>query len=176
MDDHRFLPLFLRHERELAGIARAYLPDWDAVDEVIQESSLVMWRKIDELQSDDDFVKWAQVIIRFEVLKYRRNHARRRWLLDDELVSQLMDESTDEEISNHGLAAENRSKAVRECLGAFSDDHQRLLLAPYTDDESVKALANRGGHSVNALYKRLGRLRSKLHDCVTEKLRHPGLA
>ncbi|MFN3150143.1 sigma-70 family RNA polymerase sigma factor [Bremerella sp.] len=166
VEKDRFLTLFLKHERELAGIARASLPDWNAVDDVLQEASLVMWRKIDQLQSDDEFIPWARMVLRFEVLKYRRSCSRDRLLLDDDLVALIAIEAKDEPPE---YVQEQRS-AIRACLGKFSAEHQKLLLAPYTRDEAVKEMAEAAGKTANSLYKRLGRLRTKLHDCVRMQL------
>lgn len=169
MNEERFLSLFLRHERELAGMARACLPTWDAVDDVLQESSLVMWRKIDQLRADDEFLPWAKVILRFEILKYRRALSRDRLLLDDELVALI---AAEEPSPAADLHAQRRS-AVEHCLGEFTAEHQTLLLAPYTRDDAVKSIAEAAGKTANSLYKRLGRLRTKLHDCVRIRLGMP---
>ncbi|MCC9608383.1 sigma-70 family RNA polymerase sigma factor [Blastopirellula sp. JC732] len=169
MNEERFLSLFLQHERELAGVARACLPTWDAVDDVLQESSLVMWRKIDQLRSDDEFLPWAKVILRFEILKYRRSLSRDRLLLDDELVELI---AVEESSTPADLHAERRS-AVQACLEKFSTEHRTLLLAPYMRDDAVKSIAEAAGKTANSLYKRLGRLRLKLHDCVHLRLGTP---
>jgi RNA polymerase sigma-70 factor (ECF subfamily) len=166
MDEGRFLSLFLKHERELASIARAFLPDWNAVDDVLQEASLVMWRKIHQLESDDEFLPWSKVILRFEILKARRRHARQNWVLSEELISKLMDESAEDEAEMR----QAQQSAIQHCLQSFSEDHQKLLLAPHTSRGGVLALAEAGGHSANSLYKRIGRLRVKLHDCVVQRL------
>ena len=47
-----FLRVFLRHEEDLKSYARALLPHWDAVGEVMQEASVVMWRNLDQLRDD----------------------------------------------------------------------------------------------------------------------------
>ena len=163
MDEGRFLSLFLRHERSLAAMARALLPDWNAVDDVLQESSLVMWRKIDALQSDDEFLPWAKVIVRFESLKHRRSHARRRWVLSEDVMELIADESVplDEPA--------DRREAVQRCLDRLGRDDRDLVLAPYRHHGGVKELAGEMGVSPNSLYKKLGRLRNQLHRCVTDQ-------
>ena len=166
LDEHDFLRLFVEHERELAGFARALLPDWDAVDEVLQESSLVMWRKIGQLQAADEFMPWAKVIVRFEALKQIRRTRRDRHVLSVELVAMLADEAVEDDSS----ALRGEQAALRNCLQQFSPEHRELLMAPYAGDGKVKQLADAAGKSPNSLYKLLGRLRVKLHDCVLTRL------
>ena len=40
-----FMRLLLQHENALRAFARSLLPDWDAVDDVIQDASVIMWQK-----------------------------------------------------------------------------------------------------------------------------------
>ncbi|MEM6690159.1 MAG: sigma-70 family RNA polymerase sigma factor [Planctomycetota bacterium] len=171
MHEERFLPLFLKHERALAAFARSLLPDWEAVDDVIQNASLVMWRKLDSLENDDEFLRWAMVVVRMEVLKYRRTKARDRFLLSDKLIEQLANESKQDDAME---AFQDRSQALAFCLNSFSHEHQQLLLAPYRSHGSVIQLANSIGSSANSLYKRIGRLRIKLHECIDLRLRASG--
>lgn len=166
LDESRFLPLFLRHERELAGFARMLLPNWDAVDEVLQEASLVMWRKFDPLRDEAEFLPWAKVIVRFESLKQSRRYSRDRLVLDESILTLLADEAIEEDVSK----AAREQTALRSCLGELSLEHRQLLLAPYTGAGKVKELAELVNKTPNSLYKLLGRLRSKLHDCVVRRL------
>jgi RNA polymerase sigma-70 factor (ECF subfamily) len=171
--DSRFLRLFVQHEQALRAYARVMVPNWDAVDEVIQEASVVMWRKLDQLDSPDNFLPWAKVIVRFEALRARRNFARDRLVFSEELLSMLADEAaeTEEEV----LAREKA--ALEQCFKRLTPAHRELVLAPYAGSGRVKELAEQSGRSVNSLYKLLGRLRAKLQGCIDHDLsRHLGMA
>ena len=85
-DDSMFLREFVKHQPALRAYARALLPDWNAVDEAIQEASVVMWRKIDQLKSENDFLPWAKTVLRFEALKARRKFARDRHVFNDDAL------------------------------------------------------------------------------------------
>ena len=76
--EEKFVQMFAGHERELRGFVRSMGLDWNAVDDVMQMVSLVMWRKWHEFDGGSDFMLWARVITRFEVLKIRRKVARDR--------------------------------------------------------------------------------------------------
>jgi RNA polymerase sigma-70 factor, ECF subfamily len=164
--DGRFLRLFVRHEQALRAYARVMVPNWDAVDEVIQEASVVMWRKLDLLDSPDNFLPWAKVIVRFEALRARRNFARDRLVFSEELLSMLADEAS--ESDEDELVME---KAVlSRCFKKLSPANQELVLAPYAGSGRVKELAEQSGRSVNSLYKLLGRLRAKLQGCIESEI------
>lgn len=164
--DGRFLRLFVQHEQALRAYARVMVPNWDAVDEVIQEASVVMWRKLDLLDSPENFLPWAKVIVRFEALRARRDFARDRLVFSEELLSMLADEAAETE--DELLAREKA--ALERCFKRLSPAHRELLLAPYAGCGRVKELAEQTERSVNSLYKLLGRLRSKLQGCISHDL------
>lgn len=164
--DGRFLRLFVHHERALRAYARAIVPTWDAVDEVIQEASVVMWRKLDQLDSDENFLPWAKVVVRFESLRARRTFARDRLVFSEELLSMLADEAI--ELEEEELILEKSALSL--CFKKLSPAHQELLLAPYSGSGKVKELAGQSTRTVNSLYKLLGRLRAKLQSCIESEL------
>lgn len=165
-EDGRFLRLFVHHEQALRAYARAIVPTWDAVDEVIQEASLVMWRKLGQLDADENFLPWAKVVVRFEALRARRNFARDRLVFSEELLALLADEAA--EIEEEDLVLER--SALKVCFRKLSAAHQELLLAPYAGNGKVKELAGHSTRSVNSYYKLLGRLRAKLQSCIESEL------
>ena len=164
--DDSFLRLFVRHEAALRAYARVMVPDWDAVDEVMQEASVVMWRKLGQLDSPDHFLPWGKAIVRFEALRARRKFARDRLVFSEELLAMLADESA-------AIAEEERvleASALQRCLAKLSAAHRELILAPYAGAARVKALSEQSQRSANSLYKLLGRLRAKLQECVEREL------
>jgi RNA polymerase sigma-70 factor, ECF subfamily len=164
--DGRFLRLFVHHEPALRAYARAIVPTWDAVDEVIQEASVVLWRKLEHLDADENFLPWAKVVVRFEALRARRTFARDRLVFSEELLSMLADEAL--EMEEDELVLEKSALSL--CFKKLSPAHQELLLAPYAGSGKVKELAGQSTRSVNSLYKLLGRLRAKLQTCIESEL------
>ena len=164
--DARFLRLFVANEKALRVYARALVPTWDAVDDVLQEASLVMWRKLDQLDSGDHFLPWAKVIVRFEALRSRRKFARDRLVFGEELLSMLATQA--EKLEEDTLALEKA--LLKRCLASLSLSHQQLLLAPYGSSGRIKELAEQSNRSPNSLYKLLGRLREKLQKCIESEM------
>jgi RNA polymerase sigma-70 factor, ECF subfamily len=164
--DERFLRLFVTHEAALRSYARAIVPTWDAVDEVIQEASLVIWRKLDQLETPEGFLPWAKVIVRFEALRARRNFARDRLVFSEELMT-LLGETTVEPDADELV---REKAALRLCLTKLSPAHRELLLAPYDGSGKIKQLAEQSPRTLNSIYKLIGRLRAKLQLCAEREL------
>ncbi len=166
LSEGEFMRLFVKHEPALRAFARSILPDWNSVDDVLQEASVTMWEKLGQLHDENGFLPWAKVILRFKSLSAVAARRRDRHVLSDEVLQLIADEA--EAMEAEEVAAVRH--ALSTCLTQFSEAHQELLLAPYTGDGRVKQLAEECGKSVNALYKLLGRLREKLGTCIRRRI------
>jgi RNA polymerase sigma-70 factor (ECF subfamily) len=161
-----FLRLFVKNEEALRAFARVLLPTWESVDEVMQEASVVMWKKLAQLDLAENFLPWAKVIIRFESMRLRRDFARDRHVFSDEVLELLANEA----MEVHEDRWDRERSALTDCLGQLADHHRELVLAPYAGEGRVTRMAEETGRSINSLYKLLGRLREKLVLCVESKL------
>ncbi|MEM1296700.1 MAG: hypothetical protein AAGH89_15145 [Verrucomicrobiota bacterium] len=54
--EERFVQLFAANESHLRAFIRSTGLDWNAVDEVVQTVSLVMWRKWEEFDPSTEFM------------------------------------------------------------------------------------------------------------------------
>ena len=157
-----FLALLVKHEPALRGYARGLVPDWDLVDEALQEASVTMWQKRDQLESADGFVPWARVILRFKCLRQLEKLRSRRPLLSDEMLETLAERAESRSVEDSTA----RGRALHCCLDQFSAEHRELLLAPHSSTHTIVDLAQRRNKSANSLYKLLARLREQLTDCI----------
>ena len=166
LPEAEFLRLFVKHEQALRAYARVLLPSWEAVQEVMQEASVVMWNKLDQLETADGFLPWAKVIVRFESQRLRRNFARDRHVFSDELMDLLARES---EAADEDRWEQER-RALEHCLNELAVHHRELVLAAYGGSEKLAQVADITGRTANSLYKQLGRLRAALARCVKNRL------
>ncbi|MEL6110907.1 MAG: sigma-70 family RNA polymerase sigma factor [Planctomycetota bacterium] len=166
-----FMRLFVRHEPVLRAYARSLLPNWNAIDDALQEASVTMWQKLGQLEHHDGFLPWAKVILRYKCLQMIERLRRDRPLLSDEVLKLIAAEA---EETTLGEFTELRT-ALGHCLDQFSKTHQELLLAPYRGAGRVRLLADQAGKSANSLYKLLGRLREKLTVCVQGRVGAEGV-
>ena len=164
--DLQFDELFADHESAFRAYARSLLPSWDAVDEVLQSASLIMWRKLEQVDLPEGFLPWGKVVVRFEAQKYCRTKARDVHVFDPDLVEILanhQDESDEPDLVREQALLE-------ECLQQVSDSNRQLVLAPYQGHGLLTRLAEASGRSRNSLYKQIRRIRARLEQCVAEKL------
>jgi RNA polymerase sigma-70 factor (ECF subfamily) len=148
------------------------LPLSQDADDVMQEVGLACWHKFADFQPDnskDAFLRWACVVARFEVLKYRRKYARDRLVLSEETI-QLLSADAEE----RARTAESERRAIEDCLGTLQPPDRRLILSIHVRGDSVARIARQLGQNVRRLYSRVNELRDILGDCVRNKLADGG--
>jgi RNA polymerase sigma-70 factor (ECF subfamily) len=156
-----FITLLLRHEPMVRAAIRAVVLRAEDVDEVMQAVSLVAWRKFDSLTDREGFGRWACVIARHEVLKFKRSRARDRFVLNESLVERIMEEGASEcELRDARLSLLER------CLNKLPAARRQLLLQAYSPGCTTRAMAELLGRSEDSLYQMLRRLRLELKRCV----------
>lgn len=169
--DELFVQLLSRHEPVIRAYLRSVLPATTDVDVVMPEVALVAWRKFSELEEKEAFPRWACVIARYEVLRYRRDKARDRFLLDEELLARIAEEGV-QELSRR----EQQMTALERCLEKLPEPRRQLVLGCYAPGASIREVAARTGQSEDGLYQLLRRIRLELQRCVETTLRQEALS
>ena len=169
LDYEAFTRLLLKHEPSIRSYVRSMLPTCDGVDDVLQEVAIVAWRKFGQLEDGEDFRLWVCVIARFEVLKWRRKHARDRLVFREETLKLLADCELER------LEARERERRVLDgCLDKMSPAERALLMSVHTPGSSVARIAQESGREVKRLYRQLDKLRAALRACVATSLSAKG--
>ena len=159
-DGETFVRLLMEHEPAVRGFLRGLLPGWNDVDEVIQNASMIAWRKFDQFERGTAFGGWFLTIARFEALKHRRKLARTPMKFDDDLWKVLADEAAERE---HDV----RLHHLETCLGRIQPQQKALLLKTHAPGAVIREIALQSGKSEQAFYKMIQRLRSVVLDCVS---------
>ena len=162
-----FVQLLTKYDPELRAFIRGSLPSPHDTAEVMQNVSLIAWKKFGELENPEtDFAKWACVIARYEILKFRRSLARDRIQLADDIIERLCAEGA-EEVS---LRVHQREH-LEHCLGKLPTDRRALVMQCYSPGASIKSIAERRNRSPNALYLLLRRIRQELEACIERRMK-----
>ena len=159
------MQLLPRHEPAVRGFVRALVPRAADVDELMPDIALVAWRKFGELADRDAFPRWMCVIARYEVLRFRRDKARDRFVLDEAVIARLADDGLAEP-SLH----ERQIAALEDCVAALPPARRELLLRCYRPGALIREIAPQSGHSVDGLYQLLRRIRVDLQRCIEGRL------
>lgn len=163
-----FIRLHSKHGLALRNYARLMMPDWNGVDDVLQEASVTMWEKRGQLRSEEGFLPWGKVIVRNKCFNAISKMRRDRLVLDEKVLGLVAEE---EEADKDGFDAKGVQEVLEGCLQKLPKDRRELVLAPYHGSGEVTRLAEEKRKTPNALYKIIGRIRVKLSECVESSLR-----
>jgi RNA polymerase sigma-70 factor, ECF subfamily len=160
-----FLELYSSNYPRLQFYVTALLPTANDSSDVLQEISMVMWRKFDSFELGTNFFAWACKIARFQVMKYRERQERSARLFDTNLLEKLAVDATDE-----GVIVSVPLQALENCLGKLSEIDRSLIRRRYQPGTTVRQLAADIGRTANSLSKSLGRIRRSLLECIDRTL------
>jgi len=160
----------MEHRHRLYAFISKQLVNPADVEDVLQRTSMVIWRKADRFDPRRSFFHWACGIAFNEVRNFLRVRGRNRLHFDPELVETLATEAEDEDDLSRA-----RLDALRTCMARLEKRQRRVLEACYSGASSMTDIAQGLGRSRDALYKQVGRLRTGLLDCIRRRLRREGI-
>lgn len=159
-----FVRLLLEHEPRVRSFLRGLLPSWNDVDEVLQEASLIAWRKFGTFEEGTAFGGWLLTIARFEALKHRRRIARTPLVFADDVWDLLLEEAI------HDEAPQTYRRYLDDCLAKLAPEQRDVLLKVHSPGVVMREVALQSGRSEQAFYKAIQRLRAVLLECVSSSI------
>lgn len=157
----RFLRSFTANELAIRAYVRRLVPSRADADDVMQEVSVVLWKKFQKFRKDGDFRAWAFGVARYAALAWRRDKARDRLVLDEEVVARLAAETV--EMEPHLC---RQREALEKCMENVQPGQRKLLMRAYRSDTRIQDLAQSSGRSIPGFYQWLHRVRRMLLDCI----------
>ncbi len=163
----QFVRQFSRSQLRILGFIQVMVPSPTEAEDILQETSVVLWSKWSQFDPSRDFASWACGIARYEVLKHLKKHKRRIYL-SDALLEQLADSAMTEIRSQEEDRA--RQEALARCIGSISSSDQHLLDERYRNGKSVEEIASQQEKTPRAVYKRLALVRDLLQKCIERRI------
>lgn len=161
-----FLRLYTREQFRIAGFVRSLVVDpADAVD-VLQETSLELWRSFPQYDPNCDFLNWAFGVARHQVLRHYRTKRRDRLMLSEYMLSELAEE-TAQLLSDE----QPRFQALRDCISQLTERQRELVRDFYANGMSAGEIAKQWERNTHAVYNSLREIRKQLQNCITMRLR-----
>ncbi len=153
----------------VSGFVRAMVRDRSVADEVLQETSLVLFRRFDEYDETRPFVAWALGIAKFQILGLNRDSARSRVAFDTDLLARFT-----ETWGELAPGASDRSLFLQECIQRLAARARRMVRLRYYDEQTAEEIARQIGGTGAAVRVTLQRIRQQLRECVERQLRAEG--
>lgn len=164
-ETENFVQLLTAHQSMLYAYIRSLMPNSDGVQDVLQETNIVLWRRSEEFEAGSNFVAWACKVAYYQVLAFYRDNKRDSMVFNIELVS-LLAKQNEEKLSG----ALELQQILSRCLSKLTEQSRRLIQQRYATGGSVQTIAAEQGRSVGAISQTLYRIRQLLQECVQKTL------
>ncbi|BCX46209.1 hypothetical protein HAHE_01170 [Haloferula helveola] len=159
-----FSQLLIANRHRIYGFIFSLVHNHQGAEDLMQEVSMVLWRKFDQFEEGTDFAAWAMSVARFCSLNWRRKQAKLPLALDDEDLMRLADDAM-------AVACEidDRRDALQQCLPRLPQRCRKVVWARYQDEATVPEIAERNDLSVRSIYLLLEKAHGMLLDCIRER-------
>ncbi|QDU61058.1 RNA polymerase sigma factor CarQ [Planctomycetes bacterium Pan216] len=166
---HQFCELYNQHRQSLFAYLYSLVTDRVTAEDLLQETSLVMWREFDQFEPGTNFLAWARQVAFNRVRECRRRRQREGMVFSEEVVRQLADERA--KMDRH---LQDRWDQFQQCLTKLRDQDAELIDLYYANDATAEEVCQQTGRGIHAIRKAIKRIRRSLFECVGRNL--PGRA
>ena len=161
-----FVGLIARHQAGLHAFIISLMPGTDGVDDVLQETNIILWEKRKSFETGTNFMAWACKIARYKVMNHRSRMAKFNHVCIDPGLAESLTESIDFRPEH----MDTRMEALRHCLGRLPDEQREMIERRYIKETSLTEHASHVGRSPDSLKVTLFRIRAALKKCISGEL------
>lgn len=161
-----FVRLYLQNQGRVYAYIATLVPNRSDAEDLLQKTSLVMWKKWGQFEPGRGFLPWARGIALNEIRNFLRKKDRFRVHLSETTVA-LLSASMEDETDEQG---EDRIQALEQCMQSLCERQRSLVEQCYLESKGPGAMARSLGVSVDAVYMRLHRVRRALVDCIEKRM------
>lgn len=161
----RLVRLLSRHQDDLFRYIFALLPHEEDARDVLQETSVALFRKFAEYDPGKPFLAWAYRFAYLEILKQRERNQRGLRHLRQDVLERLVQEREQQE-----LHLQQRLQALEYCLEALPPTDQKLIRQRYERQAGTEDLVRQLGASRRTLFRELDRIRTALLHCISRRM------
>ena len=158
-----FTRVFTVNQRAIYLYIHSLVANSADVDELWQETNLVLWQRFTDYQPGTNFMAWARRIAYNKVLNYR---TRRRPPLQfsDEFFQKLA--ASNRVFDQHHLWLDT----LKRCAEKLPTADRELIELRYSTDANCQSVAQALKRSIRSVYKAVGRIRSQLLECIKREV------
>lgn len=163
--DQKFISLITEHQAELTGYIRSLMPKIDGVQDIMQETNIIMWKKRHQLRDINAFRAWGYKIAYFRTCTYIQKKRKGGTVyLEPDVLDQIATEyeyRSEEPIQNEALS---------KCLTKLEPADRELINVHYEKHGGLKEYAQRISTPIGRLKHALIRIRGSLKICIERQI------
>lgn len=165
----RFLRHFAANQPQLFGYILSLVPNWNEAEEILQETSVRLWKSFDQFEEGTNFKAWARKTAFHQVLSYRKKKKRTPLPMSEEFVDCVTQET--EEMAGY---LDDQLQALSHCVEKLKPKERDLVNRCYQPGVATKEVAEQLGWPAGTVYKALTRIRRALYECIERRIAMEG--
>lgn len=159
-----YIRLLSTNQRRIYGFINAMLPNRSASDDIMQETSLMMWQNFDQFQKGTNFAAWGMSIARNLVMQHYRKQKRNRLTFDLEAIENIASQS---DVFD---STDDKVDALRRCFKKLNTNDQKILEQRYIDNSPVQKIAENVNCTTGHMYRIIAKIHNMLLRCINIQL------
>lgn len=160
----QFVTFLTAHQSRIYSFILSLVPIFHEADDIMQETSKMMWVLFDQFDCNTDFAAWGIKIARFRILEHRRR-TKSKFALNDVLFQEIAEKSN----NRHDRTKEYLG-FLKSCIQKLNGKDQTLILLRYQQNLKVKDISVQLGKSVQSVYQNIARVQDLLLNCVRKSI------
>lgn len=166
-ETHDFVRLLTSHQTAIRAFIVSMIPGSSDVEDVLQDTNVVIWEKMDTFEPGSDFHAWAFAIAKNVARAQLRKTKREHLPTLNEDIARMIEETW----HRQGAPSVSREEAALDkCLSQLTPKDRAIVEARYSRTGSLESHATATGRSAGSLRVTLFRIRSKLRRCVQQRI------
>lgn len=166
--EDEFVTLLTGIQPNLHAFLTSLLPGEGCIDDVLQQTNLVLWQKRSDFMLGTNFRAWAFAVARWEVRAWMTKSKRSDWLTFFQDIGESLAHRFE---STAPPPTENAAmETLRLCLGKLKENDRLLVLSHYQHEKSLAECARIFQRGSDSLKVSLFRIRQILRRCMDLQL------
>ncbi len=163
-----FIKLLTAHHTRIYAYILSLVGNVGHAEDIMQETSYMMWTKFSEFEIGSNFDAWAKRIAYYRVLEYRRKEKQNASMLfSDETLAQLHQGASE---ALHENDIEDYKTTLSNCIQKLDPKDRDLLDMKYQKNMTVKTISELLNQTIQNVYYHLVKVRNSLRNCMKRNM------
>ncbi len=160
-----FVRLLTANQHRIYAFILTLVSDWSIAEDILQDTTEVMWVKYPQVCPVENFAAWAMRIAHNKVLNYLTKRGHQRILFHSDLLEEMAKQT-----ETACTQMDERITALKRCMSRLNPNDRRYLRLRYEDNMTIKQIARQVGRPVHGMYKKMARIHEILLRCIEGRL------
>ena len=161
-----FVALLTSQQAHIYSYILSLVPNFNEADDLLQETTKLMWEKFHNYQHGTNFRAWGKKIAYLVVLThYRKKKKEKAFVFDERLIVDLTEQAEKNSDSSREYLA-----YLSNCVNKLEQKDRELLRLRYFENLAVGNISKHLNFSVQYIYRNISRIHELLLSCIQKQV------